>query len=166
MKGMNQETGKAMETEAVDLMDLAKELPKRQRGRACIILTRNYPQQKAWATKLAGLVGVDHLNLLDELADADPTFKMAGLSVDGLFKYLENRSESPLLIVSGLEFIKATWAYNPRRTMGQLAQQVEMWSRKPALLFVTQYDTLLAKMKFSRFSNLRFVVDQQNTISL
>ena len=166
MKGMNQVTGKAMETEAIDLIHLAEELPKRQRGRACIILTRNYPQQKAWATKLAGLVGVDHLNLLDELAAADPTFKMAGLSVDGLFKYLENKSESPLLVVSGIEFIKATWVYNPQRTSGQLAQQVEMWSRKPALLFVTQYDPLLAKMKFIRFPNLQFVVDQQNTISL
>ena len=166
MKVMNQTTGAVMATEAVDLIHLIEDLPKRQRGRACIILTRNYLQQKAWAAKLAGIASTVHLDLLDELAGSDKALKMAGFSVEGLFKYLENRPPTPVLVVSGIEFIKATWAYNPRKTMAQFAQQVEMWSRKPALLFVTQYDSLLANAQFRRFPDLQFVVDQQNTISL
>jgi hypothetical protein len=150
---------------AVDLIQLAKELPKRQRGRACIILTRDYPEQETWATKLAGLAGMHHVNLLNELAETGQGCKMSSFTVDGLFKYLAAKDNSAVLVVSGIEFIKATWAYNPR-AMDQFAHQVELWSKKPALLFVMQYDPLLAAMQFTRFPNLQFVVDQQNTIAL
>lgn len=155
-----------MTTKPVDLIQFLAELPKRQRGRAAIILTRDYRQQKMWAAKLATLAGIDHLDLLDELASSETACKMATFSVDGLFKYLGDRSGSPALVVSGTEFVKATWSYNPQKTIDQFAQQVELWSKKPALIFVMQYDALLKKMQFNRFPNLQFVVDQQNTISL
>ena len=155
-----------MTTEAVDLIHLLRELPKRQRGRACIVLTRNYLEQKAWAAKLADIARAEHLDLLDELAGSEQTCSMAGFSVEGLFKYLEGRSQATVLLVSGMEFIKATWAYNPGKTMAQFAKQVEMWTREPALLFMIQHDSLLANAQFRRFPDLRFVVDQQNTISL
>lgn len=154
-----------MTNNAVDLIQLSKELPKRQRGRACIILTRDYPEQKTWATKLADLAGMNHVDLLDELVETGRDCKMATFSVDGLFNYLADKVDSAVLVVSGIEFIKATWAYNPK-AMDQFAHQVELWSKKPALLFVMQYEPLLATMQFTRFPNLQFVVDQQNTIAL
>lgn len=155
-----------MTTDAVDLIKLSEELPKRLRGNACIILTRDYPKQKEWAAHLASCIGANHLNLLDDMVAPEAHCKIAEFSVDGLFKYLENRSDAPVLVVSGIEFIKATWAYNPRKTMDQFVQKVELWSKKPALLFVIQYDSFLAQTQFTRFKDLHFVVDQQNTIAL
>lgn len=154
-----------MTNNAVDVLQLVQELPKRQRGRACIILTRDYPEQKTWAAKLADLAGVNHVDLLDELAKTGQDCNMATFSVDGLFKYLAGRGDSAVLVVSGIEFIKATWAYNPK-ALDQFAQQVELWSKNPALIFVMQYEPLLTTMQFTRFPNLQFVVDQQNTIAL
>lgn len=155
-----------MTTDAVDLIKLSEELTKRLRGNACIILTRDHLRQKAWAAHLASCIGASHLNLLDEMVSPEARCKIAEFSVDGLFKYLENRSDTPVLVVSGIEFIKATWAYNPRKTMDQFVKKVELWSKKPALLFVIQYDSFLAQTQFTRFKDLHFVVDQQNTIAL
>jgi len=154
-----------MTSKTVDLMQLSKALPKRQRGRACIVFTRDYLEQKTWAVKLADNANVNHLNLLDELTKEKQLIKMSTFSVDGLFKYFENKSSSSLLIISGIEFIKATWAFSPQRAMEQFARKVEMWNKKPALMFVMQYEPLLAQMQFTRFPELQFVIDQQNTIA-
>ncbi len=149
----------------VDIVRFIKELPTRQRGRACVILTRDYAQQKSWTEQLASIAEIEHINLLDELG-SDQTSKMASFSVDGLFKFLQQKSTSSVLAVSGIEFIKATWAFNLQRSMDQFGQQIELWSKDPALLFVMQYDPMLANMKFTRFPNLQFVIDQQNTLKL
>jgi len=154
-----------MTSKTVDLMQLSKALPKRQRGRACIVFTRDYLEQKTWAVKLAETANVTHLNLLDELAKEKQSIKMSTFSVDGLFKYLEKKTSSSLLIISGIEFIKATWAYSPQKAMERLAIKVETWDKKPALMFVMQYEPILAQIKFKRFPDLQFVIDQQNTIT-
>ena len=48
----------------------------------------------------------------------------------------------------------------------QFARQVEMWDKKPALLFVMQYDRFLASLKFERFKQYPFVIDQRDTLAL
>lgn len=154
-----------MTSKAVDLMQFSKALPKRQRGRACIVLTRDYLEQKSWAAKLSDNANVDHLNLLDEFTKENQLVKMSTFSVEGLFNYLEKKSSSSLLIISGIEFIKATWAHSPKRAMDQFARKVEMWNKNPALLIVMQYEPILAQMQFNRFPDLQFVIDQQNTIA-
>ena len=149
----------------VDIVQFIKELPVIQRGRACVILTREYVRQKSWTEQLADIAEIEHINLLDELG-SDHTSKMASFSVDGLFNFLQEKSTTPVLAVSGIEFIKATWAFNLQRSMDQFGTQIELWSKEPALLFVMQYDPMLANMKFNRFPNLQFVIDQQHTLKL
>lgn len=151
---------------AVDLIELAKSLPGRRRGKACIVLAKDYAGQKEWADKLANLSGSAHCNILDDFINSDGSMKLSSFTVDGLFNYLENQAPTKLLVISGVEFIKATWAHNPQKAMDELASKIEFWSKDPALMFVMQYDPLIAKMNFSRFKDLKFVVDQQNTIAL
>ncbi len=147
----------------IDLLDFGRELVARQRGRAAILLSRDYPGQESWANRLAAHVGAPHLDLARELARQGRDFSMAAFSVDGLFRNLVNRVGAELLVVSGIEPIKASWSHNPRATE-LLAQQVETWNKKPALLFVLHHDAQLAGMRFTRFTGLRFVVEQEKTL--
>lgn len=150
-------------SEPVDLIELTQELQTRPRGRACVILTHDYVNQKEWCEILAQETGTFHLDLLDHLEGSEEAGKLSNFSVDGLFKYLPNLSDAPVLIVSGLEFLMASWADT---SMEKFASHIEMWSKQPALLIVTEYNAELARRKFTRFPDKLFVVDQQNTISL
>ena len=152
--------------DAIDMIKLADGLPKRPRGRACIVLSRDYFAQKPWAAELAKRTGVEHIDLLDVFgADDDLAMRVSSFSVKELFNLLQSRSSSPVLIVTGAEFIKATWSANIS-AIEQFASQVETWGRSPALLFVMQFDSELAKRKFKRFRQYKFVVDQKETLAL
>jgi len=152
-------------TDPVDLVELIQELPKRQRGRACIVLTQHYIGQREWCSKLSKLTGAEHIDLLDHLEGTEESNKLSSFSMEGLFNYLPKQSTSQVLIVSGIEFILAIWANTPS-SIEQFASNIEMWSKNPALLIVTRYNTELAHRKFTRFPDKLFVVNQQNTISL
>jgi hypothetical protein len=43
---------------------------------------------------------------------------------------------------------------------------LEFWDRKPCLLFVLQYDKIIATREFSRYRQYPFVVDQKETLAL
>jgi hypothetical protein len=152
--------------EGIDIVRETKSLLQRPRGRSCIVFTHNYPEQKIWAAELAKQTGADHLHLLDVFADDDKLSENAGaFSVFDLFGFLSGNINNPLCIVSGLEFLKATWM-GQANAREQFAGQTEMWDKKPALLFVMQYDRLLATRKFDRFKQYRFVIDQRDTLAL
>ena len=152
--------------EGINVVHLTKSLSQRPRGRACIVLTHNYLEQKTWSAELAKRAGAGHLHLLDTFANDEPLSENVGaFSVNDLFRFLTENCNDPILIVSGLEFLKATWL-GQASVLEQFARQVEMWDKKPALLFVMQYDRFLASLKFERFKQYPFVIDQRDTLAL
>jgi len=150
----------------IDVVALTRSLSQRPRGRACIVFTHDYSGQKAWAAELARQSGADHLHLLDLFAnEANLAENLSAFSVSDLFRLLAERGQNPILVVSGLEFLKAAWS-GQSSVQEAFARQVEMWDRKPALLFVMQHDRILAAYKFERFKQHRFTVDQRDTLAL
>jgi len=150
----------------IDVVALTRSLSQRPRGRACILFTQDYTGQKAWAAELARQSGADHLHLLDLFAnEANLAENLSAFSVSDLFRLLAERGQNPILVVSGLEFLKAAWT-SQSSVQETFARQVEMWDRKPALLFVMQHDRILAAYKFDRFKQHRFTVDQRDTLAL
>lgn len=153
-------------TEAVDMIKLVKKLPSRPRGRACIVLTHDYGGQKDWAFELAKLTGMDHIDLLDLFEnEKDLSQNISSFQVADLFGLLTGESSASVLIVTGIEFLTASWA-GQSGAFEQFAGQIEMWSKSPALLFVMQFDSFLAKRKFIRFPQYTFVIDQKETFAL
>ena len=153
-------------SDTIDMVQLVKELPSRSRGRACIILTHNYNGQKEWSAELANQTDTEHLNLLvlfskdNKLADRIEQFQ-----ITYLFDFLKSYCQTPVLIVSGMEFLKATWI-GQSNAVEQFANHVETWNQNPCLLFVLQYDKILASYEFRRFRQYTFVVDQEETFAL
>lgn len=150
----------------VNVVALVKSLPFRPRGRACVVLTHRYEGQREWAAELARQAGADHLDLLTLFAqDALLAADIGQLSVSGLFDFLKERSAAPLLVVSGIEFLKATWS-GQASASEHFASMVETWDRNPCLCFVLQYDSTLTARPFRRFRQYQFVVDQKETLAL
>ena len=150
----------------VDMIKIIKELPSRPRGRACIVLTHNYESQKEWVEKLAHQTNSDHINLLELFVnDTELSNKIGEFLVPNLFSFLKERGKSPVLIISGLEFLKATWT-SQSNILEQFTSYVETWNQTPCLLFVLQYDKTIASREFKRFRQYTFVVDQKETLAL
>jgi hypothetical protein len=153
-------------SEAVNMVQEVKELASRPRGRACVVLTHDFLGQKKWAAELARQTENEHIDLLDHfIAKPKLAMQCGQFSVPRLFDYLKGISTAPVLIISGLEFIKATWA-GRSKSSEQFAVQVEMWNSSPCLLFVMQFDNIIANTDFKRYSQYKFVIDQKETLAL
>jgi len=138
-------------SDPVNMVQLVKGLPSRPRGRACIVLTHDYQEQKEWATELARQTDSEHVNLLELFAqDKTLSNKIGQFLVPNLFDFLKNLSHTSVLIISGMEFLKATWT-GQTNVVEQFASLVETWNQSPCLLFVLQYDKTLATREFRRF---------------
>jgi len=151
----------------VNIVQLVQELPSRSRGRACVVLTHDYQRQKEWAAELARQTGSEHIDLL-KLFTQEKTLgdKVAQFLVPKLFDFLESRSQAPVLIISGMEFLKATWI-GQSNAVKQFASRIQTWNKNPCLLFVLQYDKLLARYDFGqRFRQYTYIVDQRETLKL
>lgn len=150
----------------VNMVELVKQLPSRPRGRACIVLTHDYAGQKKWAEELANQTDSEHVHLLDLFAD-NPELgdEIGGFMVPRLFEFLEGRGQAPVLIVSGMEFLKAAWS-GLSDAMEQFASYMETWNKSPCLLFVMQHDNAVANRPFRRFRQYIYVVDQKETLAL
>jgi hypothetical protein len=154
--------------EAINMIDLVRNVQKRDRGRACIVMTEDYLGQKEWANKLARQTDAQHINLLDLFdADKDLSDKLQEYSVERLFSLLTEKAEKDVLVVSGIEFMKASWS-GIQNALEQFTSRVETWEKKdnPALIFVMQYDKSIAEKPFRRFRQYKFVVDQRDTLAL
>lgn len=150
----------------VNMVQLVRSLPSRPRGRVCIVLTHEYDGQKEWAAELARQTDSEHIDLLELFAE-DRTLgsRLGQFLIPGLLDFLKGRSRASVLIVSGMEFLKATWTGQSNVTE-QFASHVETWNQSPCLLFVLQYDKTLATREFRRFRQYTFVVDQKGTLAL
>lgn len=152
--------------DGIDIQEIVRGLPKRPRGNGCIVLTEDYSGQKIWAAKLADLTGNQHIDLLDYF-DSDPELagRIGKFTIDGLFNFFSTFTDSKVLIITGLEFLRATWG-SQSTALESIAHKVENWESTPALLLVTQFDAGLAKRKFSRHSGQVFLVNQKETYAL
>lgn len=152
-------------SDPVNMVQLVRDMPSRPRGRACIVLTHKYERQKEWAAELARQTESEHIDLLELFAqDADLGSKIGQFLIPNLFEFLKGYDNTPVLIVSGIEFLMATWS-GQANSVEQFASHVETWSQKPCLLFVLQYDKIIATRKFTRYKHT-FVVDQKETLAL
>ena len=153
--------------EPVDMKKLILELPGRRRGKACMVLTHDYAGQKKWATKLAEQTSSDHIDLLDYFsANKELSAKIGALSVKDLFDLLlKQQSKKDVLIVSGIEFLKAAWS-GQTTIIGQFASMVSTWDKTPSLLFVLQYDKELAEYNFTKRYQYTYLVDQWETLAI
>ena len=153
-------------SEPIDIVRLVRDMPARARGRACIVLTRDIVGQAEWAARLAAQTDSEHLDLLDHFAqDQTLASKIAQFSEPYLFNFLRNCSPAPVLIVSGIEFLTATWA-GQKSAMERFAGRVETWNGKPCLLFVLQHNRAIATRTFGRHRQHTFVVDRADTLQL
>lgn len=152
--------------DGIDIVDFVHKVAARQRGRACVVMTRDYASQREWATKLAEMAGSEHIDLLDlfhgeeQLAD-----NLAIWTPEGMFTLLQDRVKQGTAVVSGIEFLKASWSGRPNGAE-EFAARLETWQDDPALVFVMQYDKAIAERPFRRFRQYTFVVDQRETIAL
>lgn len=150
----------------VNIVELTKSLSQRPRGRACIVFTHDYLEQKAWSAELARQAGAAHLHLLDVFANDEALAENVGtFSINDLFRFLSESAKSPIIVVTGLEFLMAMWA-GQANVVEQFARQIEMRDKSPALLMVMQYHPPLAKWKFTRIKDRVFIVDQRDTLAL
>ena len=150
----------------INMIHLVRSLPTRPRGRAGIVLTHEYDGQKEWAAELARQTDSEHINLLELFAE-DQTLgsKLGQFSIPDLFDFLKGRSQASVLIVSGIEFLKATWIAQSNAT-DQFLSQLKTWNKNPAFLFVLQFDKMIASYDFGRRFQYTFVVDQRETLAL
>jgi hypothetical protein len=148
------------------MVHFVAELAMRPKGRAAVVLTHDYPGQKAWASELAMQSGVNHLHMLD-LFSQDPNLNqnLSRFMVPVLFDFIHQKNEQKVLIVSGIEFIKATWSGQPS-AINEFANRVRAWNLTPTILFVVQHDPTLASYDFGRRYRYRFIVDQRDTLKL
>ena len=154
-------------SDPVNMIQFVTELARRPKGRAAVVLTHEYEGQKEWAAQLARQTNSEHINLL-ELFSKDLALSngIEQFLVRNVFDFLKDRSQAPVLIISGMEFLKATWT-GQSNSVEEFASQVQTWNKSPCLLFVLQYDKLLARYDFGqRFRQYTFVIDQKETLAL
>ena len=152
--------------DAVDMLEVVNSLGKRPRARFCVVMTHDYKDQKKWAKQLAVQTEMKHIDLM-ELFSADDKLssKISSYSEQELLRLLKEYGETSVLIVSGIEFIKATWA-GMNNAIQKFAKSLETWHQKPALLFVMQYDKELANIEFKRYPQHDYIIDQKDTLAL
>ena len=152
--------------DAIDMVELVHGLSERKRGRACIVMTHDFRDQKSWAVDLAQKTGAEYVDLLDMFTnDEDLSKKLQEYSVAKLFSLFRERATKPVMIVSGIEFLRASWSGDVNASE-HFASRIETWQDEPALVFVMQYDKAITARPFRRFRQYTFVVDQRETIAL
>ncbi len=153
-------------SDPVNMVQLVRDLSSRPRGRACIVLTHEYEGQKEWAAELARQTDSEHIDLLELFADDENlSNKIGQFLIPNFFEFLKNHGQASVLVISGMEFLKATWA-GQANAVEQFASHVETWNQKPGLLFVLQYDKIIATREYRRYRQYTFVVDQKETLAL
>lgn len=153
-------------SDPVDMVRFVEELSTRPKARAAVVLTHDYAGQNAWAAELARQTGAAHIHLLDRFSqDPELAGNLSGFSIPHFFEFLPGQSKSRVLIVSGMEFLKATWIGQSSATR-EFATQIQTWHRSPCLLFVLQHDNALASYDFGTRYQYQFIVDQKETVKL
>ena len=150
----------------VNMIDFVRSVRDRQRGRACVVLSRDYKDQKEWAAKLAEQTDSGHIDLIKVFAeDPEMSDNIGQFMVPKLFELLENHTQDEVLVVSGFEFLIAAWSAQSD-AVDEFLSQVKTWDKKPALIFVIQHNTKMTTYDFGRRFQYTYVVDQKETLAL
>ena len=151
----------------LDLIKFSRELASR-RNKAALLLTPHLCAQRACAEQIAAAVGALHFDVLD-LFQAEPLFteRVAAFSAVDLLKRIAAQ-KSPLLVVSGIEFLLAAWLSqnDPKQVKHNFCQQIELWERSPAFLLVLQQDPVFAEYQPTRHRGSQIVIQLSQTLSL
>ncbi len=152
--------------DAIDMIEFVRHLSARKRGRACIVMTQDHSGQGEWSEKLAVKTGARHIDLLKFFSEEQKLRDNLSLyTPEKLFSLLRERVDNGTVIISGIEFLKASWSGRPN-AIEEFAARIETWHEKPACVFVMQYDKALAERPFSRFRQYTFIVNQGETMAL
>lgn len=152
--------------DAIDMVELVRNLATRKRARACAVMTYDYSEESEWAAKLARKACAQHVDVLTLFVSEEQLAEgLAPFTPERLFSLLKDRAEKDVVVVSGMEFLKATWSGQPHASE-EFARRMETWQAAPALCFVMQHDKAIAERPFRRFRQYKFVVDQKETIAL
>ena len=152
--------------DTIDIIKFTKDLPLRSRGQACVIFTHEYSVQKEWAAELSKQTGFKHLDLFEYFeSKSELAENLSSYNLSQLFKDLSTYNEHDLIIISGTEFLTSTWA-GQQSVFDQFATKIENWNKKPALMFVMQYEKSLLNRKFTRHPQYKFVIDIKDTYKL
>ena len=155
-----------MSSTTYDMKKIVEELSGRRRGRGCFVLTRDYTGQKEWAERLARQTGSYHVSLIDLFAsDKELSGQFSSFAPEKLINLIEREAIKPVAIVSGMEFLKASWT-GRGKFIEKLVDLVEMRTENPAILLVLQYDKTIANHRFIRFPQYTFVIEQRETYAL
>lgn len=152
-----------------DLPKFCRELVTR-RNKATILLVPDLQAQQEHAARIATATGGLHLDVLDLFqADAALAARLGGFDIDDLLGLLASHHNGhELLVVTGTEFLMATWfsQRDPRQVKRELCQRLELWERKPALLLLTLHDSTIATYQPSRHTAGAMVLELSQTASL
>jgi hypothetical protein len=152
----------------LDLVTFSNELATR-RNKAALLLTPDVREQGAIAAQVAVALGVPHMNVLDRFrADDKLVDQIAGFSPADFFRLIAREKSSSLLVISGLEFLLATWLAqgDAKQVKLNFCQQVELWSQKPAFLLVTQQDPVFAAYQPTRHTGSQVIIEFSKTLAL
>jgi len=150
----------------INMIEIVKKLPSRRRGKACIVLTNDYLNQSKWASSLANKTDSKHINLLHLFnEDHKLSSSIRSFNVTKLFELIKSYRDTPVIIISNIEFLIATWVGQPNN-LKQFVSNIETWNDSPGLVFVIQYDRYIATREFKRYPQYRFVIDQKETLVL
>lgn len=151
----------------LDLIQFSRELAVR-RNKAALLLTPDLREQHAIAAQLARALGAPHLDLLERFqADAKLADQLAGFSPADFFKLIGAQKASPLLVLSGLEFLLAAWLAqgDAKQVKQDFCRQIEFWERQPAFLLVTQHDPVFAAYAPTRHTG-QMIIQLSQTLAL
>ena len=88
-------------SDGIDIIAEVSKLPERPRGRACLVLSRKYTDQKAWAATLADQVDAGHTNLLDHFSESSELAEeISRFTVPNLFELMGRMNDRRVLVVS------------------------------------------------------------------
>lgn len=151
-----------------DMRSFAVRLVER-RNRAALLLSPDLAGQQSYAAQLANVLNVPHLDVLTRFQE-DQTLlsRLAWFSLDDLLALIAEHRKTPLLVVSGIEFLLGAWLSqqppNPFKT--DLCRKIEFWQQSPAFLLVTHEDPVFAAYQAQRFSGSRIVLHLSETLAL
>lgn len=152
-------------SEPIDMPAFVQTLPRRRRGQACIVLSREPAGAPAWAGTLAERAGAAHLDLLSHFQqNPDLSSRVADFGPRELLDLCKAFHPKGILVVSGLEVLRATWQARPGLDE-DLAKALEFWVGPPALVLVLAEDRFFRDRDFSRMRQT-MTVHQSETYAL
>jgi hypothetical protein len=152
----------------IDMRQFATQLVER-RNRAALLLSPDLAGQHAYAARLAQILGATHLDVLCRFREDESLLSgLSCFSLDKLLVLIAEHRQTPLLVVSGIEFLLGAWLSQsePRHAKKDLCEKIEFWQQSPAFILITHEDPVFAAFQPQRFPGTRVVLHLSETLAL